>query len=443
MITNVGKEILSKYLIGQAPSYASYVAIGCGPKPVADLSFAITNKQAEGNVAILTIPGHKFLAGQEISVRDVDPRINGHLSIVSITNNTVSVVYAGESIPSTPVTPNGIAMYNFANKTALDFEMFRVPITSRGFVNDSGVSKIVFTAELPTDERYEISEVGIFSSGTNPTAGAYDSRSLYAFTTDENWEHHTNTAAVELPVIYAPLDGENNDNNIDQTYKVFQTNSDNRIFTDENRLARYERARFFNNIVALRGDTSDLQVIGEHIVPQTGSEHIHLTGTSLDFSKNSPIDEIKLAFSLINKDASSDFVPDEVRILLEFSSTDVYGEGEWARFEFVANADDYDFENNRYIVATKQLQELHKSQDGFTWNSISVIKIYATVIKNGVKSSDYYVGLDAIRFENVASYNPVYGLTGYTVIKNQTAETIVKAANTTNFIEFRFAMDVL
>ena len=33
MITNTGKEILSKYLIGTAPAYASYLAVGCGSKP--------------------------------------------------------------------------------------------------------------------------------------------------------------------------------------------------------------------------------------------------------------------------------------------------------------------------------------------------------------------------------------------------------------------------
>ena len=33
MITNTGKGILAKYLVGQAPAYASYIALGCGPKP--------------------------------------------------------------------------------------------------------------------------------------------------------------------------------------------------------------------------------------------------------------------------------------------------------------------------------------------------------------------------------------------------------------------------
>jgi hypothetical protein len=39
--------------------------------------------------------------------------------------------------------------------------MFRVPISSRGYVQENGMNKIVLTAELPTEERYEITEVGL------------------------------------------------------------------------------------------------------------------------------------------------------------------------------------------------------------------------------------------------------------------------------------------
>ena len=359
MITNIGKGILAKYLIGQAPAYASYIAIGCGAKPLA-------------------------------------------------TNQSFG---------------------DYSDKESLDFEMFRVPVTSRGYVNEDGIDKIVLTAELPTDERYEISEVGIYSAGANPSAGAYDSRSLFAFTVNENWEYHTQTSAVELPIVYEPLDAPNNDNIINQTYLAFQTNSDNRLFTNEDRISRYERARFYNNIVMLRGDVSALTVSGGHLSIGTGSEHIHLLGTSLDFNKNAPTDEIKLAFSIINKDPDPSIVPDEVRILLEFAEDDSVNptDKQWARFEIVMSANDYDFANNRYYVITKQLQELYKST-GFTWNNVSIIKIYSTVINNGSPSEDFYVGLDAVRFENVSTTNPIYGLTGYTVLKNTNAETIIKAA---------------
>jgi hypothetical protein len=371
MITNTGKGILAKYLIGQAPAYASYLAIGCGANPVS---------------------------------------LDGTLG-------------------------------DYSGKNYLDFEMFRVPITSRGYVNESGVSKIVLTAELPTDERYEISEVGVYSAGSNPLAGAYDSKSIYAFTKDENWEYHNETASVSIPIVYSPLDGSEKNNIINQTYPVFQTNADNRIFTDAARVARYERCRFFNNTILMAGNSSNLSISNNHLVVNSGSDHIHLQGINLDFNKNSPTDMLKFAFSVANKDGTATNNPDSVRVLLEFASTDTHALGEWARFEVILNASDYDFQNNRYFVSTKQLQQLYKST-GFTWASVDVVRIYSSIIEDGLPTNNFYVCLDAIRFENANTSNPLYGLTGYSVIKNKNAETVIKTANTTNYIEFRFAMDV-
>lgn len=99
MITNTGKSIIGKYLLGQAPAYASYIAVGCGAQPL------------------------------------------------------------------DTTDPYG----DYSNKDNLDFEMFRVPVSSRGFVNEAGTEKIVLTAELPTEERYEITEIGLYSAGANPS----------------------------------------------------------------------------------------------------------------------------------------------------------------------------------------------------------------------------------------------------------------------------------
>ena len=188
MITNTGKEIIGKYMLGQAPAYASYIALGCGAQPLATAD------------------------------------------------------------------PYG----NYATKQNLDFEMFRVPISSRGFVNDGGTEKLVLTAELPTEERYEITEIGLYSAGSNPSAGAYDSKTVIAFTQGENWQYHTNVAATSIPVITEPLD--DGDNVISTTDKVFQTNADNATFYKSPRPARYERPRFLNNVILMRGDDSELTI---------------------------------------------------------------------------------------------------------------------------------------------------------------------------------------
>ena len=65
------------------------------------------------------------------------------------------------------------------------------------------------------------------------------------------------------------------------------------------------------------------------------------------------------------------------------------------------------------------------------------------VTDNSIASSDFYVALDALRFENLTTSNPLYGLVGYSVIKNNDSSTIIKSSNTSNYIEFKFSMDVL
>jgi hypothetical protein len=383
VITDIGKTLIGKYMLGQAPAYASYIAVGCGPRPLD--------------------------------------------------------------------TPDSAE--DFSEKKSLDFEMFRVPISSRGFVNENGINKIVLTAELPTEERYEITEVGIYSAGSNPSAGAYDSKNIFAFTSTENWQYHTATSAVAIPVISIGLDDPEYDNVIATTNSVFQSNADNSIFYKPSRVNRYERSRFLNNIIFIRGNDSDLSIsedsgpTEDHFVIEPGSNHIHLTGANVDFTKNAPTDELRLAFSLVNKNGDSISIPDTVRVLVDFASTDA-GTGEYARFEAEINHGTsgnpelvQDFSDNRYFIVSKQLQELYTSAN-FTWDAVTVVKIYACVIDGGVPSGDYYVALDAMRLENIATVNPLYGLTGYSVIKTDGAETIIKSPNTSNYLEFRFSIGV-
>ena len=450
MITNTGKNILAKYLVGQTPSYASHIAVGCGPKPI-------------------------------------------------VSDGTLG---------------------DYSNKKSLDFEMFRVPIISRGFVDDNGVSKIVLTAELPTQERYEITEVGVFSAASNPAAGAFDSKNIFTFSDSESWKY--GSQATEIPSIYEPLDdrvvkvtnavasgttityttdaahelttgtkisisgispvvfnlsdvtiatvptpttftivvtsaitgtfvssgyliNDVDTNIINQVYPVFQTNADNKIFTNSNRVSRYERCRFLNNIFAISGNNANITIdSNQNLNAETGSNFIQLSDTAIDFSKNAPTDELRLAFSVVNKVGSAVTLPTSVRIIIEFSSTGTFKNGKWAIFEAVIDGTDNDFSENRYFVVSKQLQELVKSTD-FSWSEINTARIYASVFKDGssTPTSDFYVCLDGLRLENVTSTNSVYGLTGYSVMRTPEAKTIIKSANTTNYIEFRFALDVL
>jgi hypothetical protein len=330
--------------------------------------------------------------------------------------------------------------------------MFRVPIISRGFVNEDGIDKVVLTAQLPTEERYEITEVGIFSAASNPVAGSFDSRNIYSFAETDSWLYQPfNSPAIEIDSVYSPLDGQSENGIINQTLNVFQTNADNRVFTQQNRVARNERCRFLNNIIAIVGNDSTLtRNLSGKLDIGTGSKYIRLNETTVDFTKNSPLDELRFAFSVVSKVANSNTVPDNVKILLEFSHTGLNSSQEYARFEVDIDHVGYtegtaletiNFASNRYVVATKALKDLNKT-DNFDWREVAVAKIYACVTENNLPSDQFYVCLDGLRLENITSTNSLYGLTGYSVIKTVGAKPIIKSANTTNYIEFRFALGV-
>jgi hypothetical protein len=374
LITNTGKEIVAKYLLGTAPAFASYMAFGSGPQPLGSAD------------------SHSF--------------------------NT------------------------YAQKEALDFEMFRVPISSRGYVFEDGVNKLVFTGELPSQEKYEITEIGIYSAGSNPSAAGFDSRNIVLFSQEEAWQSVTASTA-DIPVVTTALDP-GNDNVIDVAYDVFQANSDNRIFYRNNRNDYHERCRFFNNVIFVAGDFSSVKDATSS-TDLSSAYHILKTGTSINLSQNSLSDKIKIAFSVINKSASLTLStpytgPDSVKIIVDFINTST----KKARLIFnvvdAGNAS-IDFSNNRYYAIEKNISDVVQ-EDGFSWADVTSLKIYACAVTSNALTDSYYIGLDAIRVENVTTQNPLYGLTAYTVVKNADEQPILKASNTNNYIEYRMSVGV-
>ena len=403
---------MAKYLIGQAPAYASYIAIGCGAKPL----------------------------------------------------------------------PTNDDLGDYSNKESLDFEMFRVPIISRGFVNENNVAKVVLTAELPTADRYEISEIGLFSALGNSLAASSDSRSLYSFSGNEGWAYHsaTDNSVTTIQPIAGRLDNGTLTNDIvdgaitipgsdpAEIYSVFQAAASNSIFLSDIRTARFEQPRFLDSTIFMSGKSAKLDVNSTTGILSVDPEwtdgttfksnHIHLTNARLNFDNNSVNDEIRFAFSVVSKDENSEDVPSNVRIMIEFTSNDTYDEGQYARLEVdlydtnatglpseTKNVTVADLSLNRYFVINKKIQDLTKSP-GFSWEIVKNIKVYVSVLDDNAEPTDlYYVCLDGLRFENVSTPNPLYGMTGYTVVTNNVngqPRTIIKSPNSTNYVEFRFAVDV-
>jgi hypothetical protein len=369
VITNKGKDIIAKYLIGVTPAYASYMAFGCGAQPLT----------------------------------------------------------------------TGDSYGEYSTKDTLDFEMFRVPISSRGYVEEDGVNKIVFTSELPTTERYEITEIGIFSAGGNPDASGFDSRPLLLFTEEEQWQYGNTTFENVSSPITTALDDPLNTNIIATELSVFQSAADNPIFFKAGRNERNERCRFFNNMIFVKGNYSAIKDITDVTSSLAAKYHIQKTGLSLNLSQNSLSDQIKIAFSLVNKDAASYTNPDSLKIILEFIDSN----NKYARclIDLVDDGDVIDFDANRYFAISKTLGNFVLEQ-GFSWATIRTAKIYSCVVTSAAVVDTHYIAFDAIRFDNVNTVNPLYGLVGYTVVQNADAEPITKSTNTNNYVEFRMALDI-
>jgi hypothetical protein len=377
MITNGGKEIIAKFLLGQAPSYATHIALGCGAKP----------------------------------------------------NSTGS----------------------FADKETMDFEMIRVPISSRGFVNEGGVTKLALSAEMPTEYRYEISEVALWSAASNTAVTNSDSRVLFTFDSNEGWQLHKTEvpgSTGPIPSFNASLDGGDDTNNINLPVvagdAIFSTTADNETLLSSIRKDRQEGSRFLNHTIFMRGDTSSINSSFVITDGSTGnSSHIHLDGRNINLAKNSPDDEIKIALSIIPQQESNVEIPDSTRIVIEFLQSEINPTVGYARLTHDVLNTDQDADN-RYVVVTKKIKDLETSPE-FSWTDVRMIRIYTSVYKNIIDaepSDEYYVVLDGIRFDNLNSPNPLYVMSGYSVVETPLARPIVKIANTSNYIEFRLSLGV-
>lgn len=457
MITNKGQALLTKYLIGQAPAYASYIAVGCGPTPYGESdtpsSSEISSQRLKENLdfEMFRVP---------ITSRGYVTEVSGTATITGASISGSSVTYTANNsfVPGDTVTITGVAPAQFnvheaiiVSATSTNFAI-KNPIT--GSYSSGGLAKtyytnIVLTAELPTEERYEISELGLFSAQANPDAGSRGSRTVYSFSQNENWQLH-GTSVEKIPVVYTPLDAGNQANQIDGTYfvdgvskdcKVFHTNADNAAFSTSTRIARYETPRFLNNAIAIRGNLSDLGYTAGRLVYNSGA-HIHLNGVSLSLDKNSPSDELRLGFSIANRRGAENDQPSAVRILVQFSSVDATSGGESVSFEVNLTSSDVDFSTNRYFVISKKISELNATS-GFSWARVQNVTVHVTTLDSSSAVSDkFYVLLDALRLENTTVVNPLYGMSGYAIAKTTGAATIKKLANTTSYVEFRFGMDV-
>lgn len=366
MITNKGKDVITKYLLGQTATYASYISFGCGATP-------------------------------------------------------------GDAADGT--------------ETAMEFEMLRVPISSRSLVK-LGQNKIISLAgELPLTEHYNITEVAVWSDASNGlTASNSDSRVLFAFNNAENWQQYVLNGNIYqneiIEYISQPLGPEDGTITIDK--KIFSCSANNSTLQNTERLEEGQGVRFLDNTIMLRGDC--------WVDEASPSNGIRLQVPVLDLSEASPSDEIRIALSLYPTEISDGTgdLPEEIDVRLRVRFLTEQTQNNNGSVEQIAATIDTTIqpEPGQYYHIVKVPMSALQITSNFIWKDVSAVDMTVGITPRDANvevKEKWFVGVDAVRFENLTTPNPLYAMVGYSVAK----EEIKKFANTNAYVEFRYGIDAL
>lgn len=536
MITNDGKEIISKYMLGQVSGYATHLSVGCGARPLKNneeqpsLDTLLQKGRMDFEMTRVPIISRGFVDNsKEFSIVN-QVRVD---DVVTLTTNAANDITVGETIvvsgSSQDFNGTHIVVSVSPNDKEIIYNLVGEDLAVSGGVVRVARTSLSLTAELPADNRYEITEIGVWSAANNSLAATYDSHNIFNFT--DSWEEHSN--AISAPPTISNFGSSADINQDVVTQKVFYTATNNPIFENTVRKNRKEGPRFLNNTLMMRGDTSRISGLAGQWTP-TGAipgetpTHIHLNNLNFDISRNSPSDELVFSFSLVDRDSTGNIIPEEVRVLLEFYTNESNTQNSFAKLEMYFDGNE--FFNNRYKTVTLPISQgmsesnkinsnivaasgngtlltfttdsphdyeigqevttfgaglpidyqvssskiVQKTSLSFTVESattgslvsltnsfayafsnyrfitapdfssrdVRVCRIFTSVIAGGVPSTTHYLAFDGMRIENVTTENPLYKMTGYSVVKNPNGYPIIKSQNTNSFIEFRFNLGV-
>jgi hypothetical protein len=372
MITDNGKNIIAKYLLNQAPEFASHIAIGIGGNAISSSS------------SVSFLPDAK----------------------------------------------------------SLNFEVFRVPVLSKGLIKEDGVEKIIFKAELPTDQRFSITEIGLFPAESNLSAEGFDSRIIATFDQSEKWTSTSlgSTTEVGYDTGEIPLSFLSSGNVApgyleSKKYEFIDNNSD--IFEFSQRHARNETPRYLNKSLISIGNSSVLDS-SFNITSNAASagHYIENNSINLNLGRNLPTDQIKLALSVISSDllASGGAPQGGVRIRLEFINNTLGNPKAFTNITIPFSQ----LQSGRYQVVTKSLSDFTATSSSFSWNNVGGIRIYSCAVDQNPE--EYYIIFDGLKFENISTPNPLYSLVAAEYLRTSDQSPVLKKENSTSYVEYRFGL---
>jgi hypothetical protein len=384
MITNDGKQIIAKFLLGQAPDFATHIAAGCGEFPL--FPSQVLSTQAQSDMKI-----KKSLTFEAFRVPIIARGIIRE-------DGVDKIVIKAETPTEQRFLLSEIGFFSAANNTIA------------GIYDSKSLSTFVST------ETWNIS-----SSTTSSAVLTLDGSSLYdtsynintldkAFFINSNSELFSNALRKDRrePTRFYnnALALSSSSSKIDSSFNI--TSNALNTFWIQN-----------SNISA------DMSVN----LP-TDQIKIALSLISKTTNNDSHPAKVRIILDFVNEIPSTGLTAPKARVTAELSSSD---------FQQVVGATTY---NNRYKVITKTISQFTKD-DTFSWANIRATRLYACAVDSSENLLDtYYIAFDGIRLDNVSTENPLYAMVGYNILRNDSAYPILKSANTNNFIEYRFGIGV-
>lgn len=443
MITNKGNEIIIKQLLGQVPEFASYIAIGVGATPLANadsdesspttksLAFEafripVTSRgvvndtytvdlasiSANGTLATATVQAdHTIKVGDIVTINmSSASAFEGSYTVSSVGSTTFSYPYSSSASWTSSSASTGTASY------------YR--------------ERLVFKGQLPADQRYEMTEIGIFPAASNPLALNYDSKVISSFSVTEGWTYYNGSTSSEIPLETTNISDTNGNLVTSYISTPVYLDTSNEIFAYTERKERYEVPRFLDRCLAVRGDLTEFA--SDAMAISASMSYVTTNNVALNASKNSPNDYIKIALSVVGQTKVTPTMPTKIRLAFHFLDS---VSGQTASVGHIINS--FVAENEHYFVISKQIKDFITG-DNFSWSRVDGISIYAQALSGSTTYSDVAIMFDGIRLDNENTENPLYGLIAYSRLKNSISDSlpIQKAENSQGYIEYRMGVGV-
>lgn len=439
MITDKGKGIVAKYMLGQAPEFAAYIAVGTGGYPawgIGDLPTDISRKRLQFEAFRVPVLS-KGLVNDTITV-GVQTWIASSNSVEILLNESHGILVGDEITVSVSSTDDSAKAGTFVvTSTTSNTITYSQEIGDESWSADAPShtmnviyvrERLIFKAQLPPDQFYKMSEVGIYPAANNQLALGFDSRQLAAFLPTEGWFRHDTTdttidytteSLCDIDGVYTPTSA-----------SINFVNTNNELFTHSSRYSD-GGPRFMNKTLLVPGNlTSFADDFGGIVGTQPS---VRTSNLAFDFSKNSKDDEITLAFAVIQADPHN-YMTAKIRLRITF--TDSMG---WIAhaYKTISPLD------SDYMTWVMKLSDFESDGD-FSWARISSTDIYIQTLDDSNSYDNAIVVLDGLRFDNINTENPLYGLVAYSLLPYTSSNSMIeKSENSQGYIEYRMGVSIV